>query len=49
MEKSLLFHKNPEVEEVHHIGGRRRNLSLGLLRISGLAMGYYCPWLGPLN
>jgi hypothetical protein len=31
MEKSLLFHKNPEVEEVHHVGGGGRNLSLGLL------------------
>jgi hypothetical protein len=24
MEKLLLFHKNPEVEEVHHVGGGGR-------------------------
>jgi hypothetical protein len=48
MEKSLLFHKNPEVEEVHHVGEGGKNLYLGLLRISGLALGY-CPWPGPSN
>ncbi len=45
MEKSLVFHKNLEVEEVHHVGGGGRNLSLGLLKISLYIIQSLTIWL----